>query len=79
MAHREIRDANGVVWEVWEVRPTVGVLPQEMREGWLAFQSHHERRRLSPIPPGWNKQSDATLLEYLARAESRSAPRRLIE
>jgi hypothetical protein len=29
--------------------------------GWLTFESANERRRLSPIPPGWETAPDAEL------------------
>lgn len=29
---------------------------------WLAFQARHERRRLEPIPPGWEAASEADLV-----------------
>ena len=38
----------------------------ELRQGWLAFQSGHERRRLAPIPPAWESLDD-TELAALAR------------
>ena len=37
--------------------------------GWLTFQSGEEKRRLSPIPPGWATAGDAELRRYLARAD----------
>ena len=33
----------------------------ELRHGWLAFQSDVERRRLAPIPEGWERLSDEDL------------------
>jgi hypothetical protein len=79
MAHRELKDLAGMTWQVWEVRPTAEMLPPEVRDGWLAFQSVHERRRLVPIPVGWNELMDAELLSHLERAAKGPAPRRLIE
>ena len=55
MAHREFLDPQGRRWEVWEVHPRVGTRPvlPELVEGWLAFESSWEKRRLAPIPAGW--------------------------
>lgn len=39
----------------------------ELRHGWLAFQSGYERRRLAPIPSGWEDLTDEALGE-LARS-----------
>lgn len=44
------------------------VVPQELEQGWLAFQSEAERRRIIPIPEGWAAKSDAELVELLGRA-----------
>ncbi len=35
-----------------------------MREGWLTFQCGNERRRLSPIPEGWNHLSTQMILSH---------------
>ena len=56
---REIRDAAGVDWMVYEVRrhdrlPKSGPeLPESMQNGWLCFESASEKRRLTPTPTGW--------------------------
>ena len=48
--------------------------------GWIAFDGGGERRRLAPIPPDWEKASDAELRELLRKATRVSARRgRLIE
>src|SRR4051812_48417652 len=36
-------------------------LPLDLRQGWLAFQSGSEVRRLVPIPPNWETLSDVAL------------------
>lgn len=55
MPHREFLDSQGRRWEVWEVHPRVEARPvlPELAEGWLAFESSWEKRRLAPIPRGW--------------------------
>ncbi len=47
--------------------------------GWIAFQSARERRRLSPIPAGWETLPDAELEGMCRRAAPAAPPRRLIE
>ena len=54
-------------------------LPIEMREGWLAFETKGERRRLAPTPVGWELLADAELVELLRHATSVGRVRRLIE
>lgn len=39
-------------------------------EGWLVFESGSERRRLMPIPPGWEIRSDADLERLCGRAKA---------
>jgi hypothetical protein len=51
-----------------ERRPRKIVVPESLRNGWLAFQCEGERRRISPIPPGWEAMTDAELVALLARA-----------
>lgn len=54
-------------------------LSPAMQDGWLAIRSDTERRRIAPIPPGWDQLDDAALIALVRRAESVGAPRRLIE
>lgn len=56
---RQIRDDAGVEWMVYEVNPAAGAwrsidsLPEGYRNGWLCFESSSEKRRLTPLPAGW--------------------------
>jgi hypothetical protein len=54
--------------------PRVSVEP-EFRDGWLAFQSGTEWRRLAPIPHAWDRLSDSDLLDLLSRAGNVSVTR----
>ena len=47
--------------------------------GWIAFESARERRRLSPIPAGWETLPDAELERMCRSAAPAAPPRRLIE
>ena len=47
--------------------------------GWLAFESPGERRRLSPIPAGWETAPDSELERMCRNSMPAAAPRRLIE
>jgi hypothetical protein len=66
---RQIRDAAGVEWMVYEVNPNSGewrsieTLPERFRSGWLCFESPNEKRRLTPLPAGWQ---DLTIDELRA-------------
>jgi hypothetical protein len=96
MPLRELCDPNAVVWRVWDVRPAwiaaeqlAGRRPGESRlsvepglaAGWLTFASvTGERRRVVPIPEGWDALDDVGLCGLLLNA--RPVPvraRRLIE
>jgi hypothetical protein len=47
----------------------------ELRFGWLVFEAGGAKRRLAPVPPGWERLDDAGLGELLARASVRDGPR----
>ena len=54
-------------------------IKSDLSHGWLAFESKHDRRRLAPIPTGW-EAFDASALERLCeQAASIGRPKRLLE
>lgn len=73
---RAFTDASGAEWRVWEVLPNAGgykhpgaeaLAISSLKEtafanGWLCFESPAEKRRLAPIPMGW-EFTDLTMLE----------------
>lgn len=74
---RGFTDSTGVEWRVWEVFPTTGgqsfirasntsLMDTPFVNGWLCFESPIEKRRLAPIPEGW-EFNDITSLEALCR------------
>jgi hypothetical protein len=75
MASREFTDTDGVVWRVWDVKPThlhPATRAEEFMEpyagGWLTFESPFEKRRLiAPYPSRW-VEYDLSQLEMLCRA-----------
>jgi hypothetical protein len=52
-------------------------LPTELRDGWLAFRSGDESRRLAPIPSSWIALGDQELagLVQVAKPIGRLTPR----
>jgi hypothetical protein len=48
-------------------------------QGWLAFQSKHDRRRLAPIPVGWESMDASALEQLCEQAKSIGKPRRLLD
>jgi hypothetical protein len=47
---------------VWEVHRREGrSVDPELTAGWLTFESAMEKRRLAPIPEGWEELDDETL------------------
>jgi hypothetical protein len=68
MAIREFTDSSGVKWRVWSTVPRVsGIYDMSLRAGWLTFESASGRRRLAPIPRGW-QDADAARLELMCRS-----------
>ena len=70
---REIDDEYGVRWAAFEVHPTTSTdrlsVRERFRDGWLAFDSGIETRRVAPIPGDWHGLADEGLLELLRGAE----------
>lgn len=54
---------------------TPGLMTPGLESGWLCFESGSEKRRLSPIPPGWDQAPDEELesLFHNARTVTRRA------
>ena len=66
MALRELRDASGVLWTIYDVHPSTvrhGTLQirEELAKGWLCFQSDAAKRRLIGIPDQWEQMDDGAL------------------
>jgi hypothetical protein len=56
-----------------EERREIKVLvPTALQQGWLAFQSGDDRRRLAPIPNRWIDLDDTALFALLSRADRMS-------
>jgi hypothetical protein len=73
---RRFTDAVGCDWVAWSVRPDghaeaepLEHLPAGLRDGWVVFSRGMERRRLSPIPPGWWRAAEGELRRMLDEAE----------
>jgi len=75
MTQRSYTDANGTNWRVWDVIPAHvklpggnAHLPEEVADGWLAFESATEKRRFYPLPPDWELLRDWQLDRLRAAA-----------
>ena len=75
MAVRDFVDEAGVTWRVWAVTPeqlqprtAVEDYLGDFGEGWLCFESEHERRRLAAYPSDWAALPESALSALLARA-----------
>jgi hypothetical protein len=51
-------------------------LAPDLKGGWLAFEGGGERRRLSPVPPDWQRATEAELRRFLATALPVARPAR---
>jgi hypothetical protein len=68
MAIRDFTDSAGIKWRVWSTTPGPGaVFEQSHKAGWLTFESADTRRRLAPIPRGW-EDAPVERLELMCRA-----------
>ena len=71
MAYKEFTDTAGVSWRAWDTRPRsdASVRPHYAR-GWLSFESDTSgRKRLAPIPHGWEEATVDELCEFLEQAQ----------
>lgn len=84
MAERIFTDPDGTVWQAWSVIPgehgewpehARKQLPEAMADGWLCFESAEEKRRLHPLPPGWDERSDEELRAFCASASRVNRPK----
>ena len=55
------------------------VLGPDLANGWLAFQTAGEKRRLTPIPADWERLPTDELQQLWDEATEVTPPRRLIE
>ncbi len=76
MALREFMDQS-TPWRAWDVRPTGALRPGSplptapgLEAGWICFESAGEKRRLAPIPEGWEVWSEERLRASLAEARA---------
>jgi hypothetical protein len=67
MPHRKLKVQNEE-WDVWDVRPDVRPHRLVTLDGWLCFQHGQERKRLHPIPEGWDRVSEGELTDLFERA-----------
>jgi hypothetical protein len=69
MPYREIADEGGA-WIVFSTQPRSGAnVRPRYADGWLSFHRGSERRRLSPIPEGWEGAGDDQMKAWLTDAE----------
>ena len=72
--HRIFRDSRGVRWDVFAVYPESRLsvrwhLDPPYAAGWLCFDSSGQKRRLSPVPPTWDRLTNADLEQLVERAD----------
>jgi hypothetical protein len=78
---RGFTDSDGVDWRVWEVFPSrtpattsaEALSRSSLKEtpyanGWLCFESTVAKRRLAPIPRGWEFATATLLQQYCDQA-----------
>jgi hypothetical protein len=68
MALRQVKDASGREWMVWDTHPASADVRVEYATGWLSFRCQAETRRVAPPPAEWFALPDDALLELLQNA-----------
>ncbi|MEX2154249.1 MAG: hypothetical protein WD825_12995 [Gemmatimonadaceae bacterium] len=81
-AKRVFEDVHGREWRVFAVHPSSATveraaLPESYIRGWLSFESGDEKRRIAPIPEGWEHLSIEDLRTLCQRAQrAQRAPKK---
>lgn len=70
---RSFHDELDQPWEVRAIRPAgtdrrAPVVAEDLANGWLLFTLGLERRRLAPLPPGWQNADESQLKRWCADA-----------
>ena len=82
---REFRDEAGTEWRVTLTpRGSDAVsrdhyLPEAYREGWLLFESSHEKRRFAPVPSNWESMPREELARLCGKAVPQTARARVAD
>ncbi len=107
VTHRQFKDRQGKLWDVWQVHPSAaerrfgprrardnersgpnerrkgpdrrgsGVretfhrapVAEEFAYGWLCFETVGEKRRLAPVPEGWERADNETIEQWCCTAK----------
>jgi hypothetical protein len=76
MPIREFRDSQGVNWRVWPTLPQQkSAHPRTLHDGWLTFECAESKKRIAPIPDGW-EYIPITDLERMCDGAEELKPRR---
>jgi hypothetical protein len=78
-AERRQADALGIAVERRRRREPRAPVGPKWVNGWLAFQTRGEKRRLAPYPDDWADAGDDVLKQLCNLAVVFGAPRRLLE
>ena len=77
MAYREFTDDGGRAWRAWDTYPQKReFVSPGFQEGWLSFEAEGEKRRLAPVPPGWEDGTEVHLRVLLRTAQTAAGNRR---
>lgn len=70
MAYREFTDREGRTWRAWDTYPQIrSIVTAPYAAGWLCFESQEGKRRLTPIPEGWDELPQERLCMLLRTAD----------
>ncbi|HEU0301075.1 MAG TPA: hypothetical protein VFR37_16545 [Longimicrobium sp.] len=74
MAYREFTDDGGRAWRAWDTYPEKReFVSPGFEDGWLSFEAEGEKRRLVPVPPGWEEGTEVQLRGLLQAARRTAA------
>jgi hypothetical protein len=74
MPIRDFTDRSGTRWRVWNTVAAGNGNTGGRIESWLTFESGTARRRLTPIPNGWERATDDELAALCSTAREALTP-----
>jgi hypothetical protein len=65
----ERRSGNERRLKQGEVKKARAIIAEEFTYGWLCFECSEEKRRLAPVPEGWDRADDETIEQWCCAAK----------
>ena len=65
----EVERRSGLERRLGEIKDSRAPVAAEFAYGWLCFETIGEKRRLAPVPEGWDRADDETIEQWCCVAK----------